>query len=181
LRSRRGRRVVAAPGPGGDGVQRTASEAGLSRAWYKPRDIDRARANIDRHGWARRLHDGYRQSAAFYLQHDSECLAAFVPRQTPLLTIPCPKCGAGPWYWGQLSADGQTLSCTSCETAYTFDPEDRTETWNVQSVLRAERIARIVEGLDAPAILYQLDRDRRCAERIALIIERFAENFSTIA
>ena len=147
------------------------------RAWYKPADIDRARANIDRHGWARRLHDGYRQSAAFYLEHDPEFLAAFVPQQTPLLTIPCPKCGAGPWYWGQLSADGETLSCTSCKTAYPRDPEDRSETWNVQSVLRAERIARIAEGLDVPAILYQLDGERRCAERIAPIIERFAETF----
>src|SRR5690606_12147815 len=86
------------------------------RAWYKPADIERARENVRRHDWARKIYASHKTAAQFYMNHDPEFLADFVPEKTPLLTTPCPKCGAGPWYWSELNEDGSVLRCQSCAT-----------------------------------------------------------------
>src|SRR5690606_13761669 len=65
--------------------------------------------------------------------------------------------------------------CQSCATEYPYDPTDRSETWDVNGVIRAQRIEFIATRLVSPAIVYQIEGDRRYAEQIAPIIERFAE------
>ena len=120
---------------------------------YKPEDIDRARQNIARHGWSGDLHEQIRRRASFYLDRDPLDLRAFISDKTPLLTVKCPECGCGPWHAFSLTDDGQTLQCTDCKTTWTWDPQDDSEDWNVQAVLRSLRIGHVSANLVSAGIV----------------------------
>lgn len=70
-----------------------AEPRGLCTA-YRPSDIERARANIARHQWARDVRDSILSTCKQYHDLPPERLAALVPEKTPLVSGHCPKCGA---------------------------------------------------------------------------------------
>lgn len=144
---------------------------------YRACDIARARENIARHAWARDLYAGIKAQAEGYLGVDRDRLRSFVPDKTPLITVVCPHCGCGPWYAYTLINTGDTLQCTDCKTTWDWDPEDASETWNIQAVIRSYRLQYILEGLESAGIVYQIEGDGRYAEQAGILVERFAEVF----
>jgi len=144
---------------------------------YKAADLARAKANIDRHEWAAKLYARMRSWTKLYDGMSRERLRSFIGEKTPLVTVKCPECGNGPWYAYQLTNGGDTLQCKACKNRWHYDPEDRSETWNVQAVLRSYRLWRILGSLEALGIVYQIEGDRQCAEKAAILVERFAEVF----
>jgi len=144
---------------------------------YKPADIDRARANIDRHKWASDLYAGIRSQADYYLEMDRDRLRSFISEQTPLITVKCPHCGCGPWYAYVLINNGDALQCLDCKTTWDHDPADTSEDWNIQAVIRSYRLKHILGGLESAALIYQIEGEISYAEKAAILITRFAEVF----
>ena len=144
---------------------------------YKAEDFERARLNIDRHAWAADLYGQTRRQASFYLDRDPEDLRAYISDKTPLLTVSCPECGCGPWFAFSLSADGRTLVCNDCGSAWEWDPRDDTEDWNVQAVVRTLRLEHVLKNLPSAGIAYQIEGDARYVSGPAEVIRRFAEVF----
>ncbi len=144
---------------------------------YKAVDIERARKNISRHKWARDLYAGIKSGAEYYLGMDRNRLRSFISDQTPLITVKCPSCDCGPWYAYALINEGETLQCLDCKTSWNWDPQDTTEEWNIQAVIRSYRLKHIVGGLDSAGLVYQIEGDSSYAEVAAILIERFAEVF----
>jgi hypothetical protein len=154
-----------------------ASKVGYPCTQYKPADIARAKDNIARSGWAMKIHDALKERAAYYLGMDRQKLRSLISDKTPLAAIKCPVCGEAPWSFYNLLEGGDVLECTDCKTRWTWDPSDRSETWNIPAVFRYYRLEYVVGGLTAAALLYQLDGDRTMADKAATVIERFAEVF----
>ncbi len=144
---------------------------------YKPDDLARARENIRRHDWARKLYSQTRSQAEPYLAMDRDRMRSFISDRTPLVTVVCPNCGCGPWYAYSLINDGDTLQCTDCRTRWDWDPDDASETWNIQAVIRTYRLKYILGGLESAGIVYGVEGDVRYAEKAAILVERFAEVF----
>ncbi len=144
---------------------------------YKPGDLARARENIRRHDWARKLYGQIKSQAEYYLTMDRDRMRSFISEQTPLVTVVCPNCGCGPWYAYSLINHGDTLQCTDCKTTWDWDPEDSSETWNIQAVVRTYRLKYILGGLESAGVVYGIERDARYAGKAAVLIERFAEVF----
>lgn len=144
---------------------------------YKPDDLARARENIRRHDWARKLYGQIKSRAGYYLTMDRDRMRSFISDQTPLVTVVCPNCGCGPWYAYSLTNQGDTLQCTDCKTTWDRDPEDTSETWNIQAVIRTYRLKYILDGLESAGIAYGIEGDVRYAEKAAVLVERFAEVF----
>ena len=69
------------------------------------------------------------------------------------------------------------LECVDCKTRWKWDPADTSETWNIPAVHRYYRLVSIMRGLPAAGLVYQIEGDRRLAEKAAVIIERLAEVF----
>lgn len=144
---------------------------------YKPDDLARAGENISRHAWARDLYGQIKSQAGYYLTMDRDRMRSFISDQTPLVTVACPDCGCGPWYAYSLINQGDTLQCTDCKATWDWDPEDTSETWNIQAVVRTYRLKYILGGLESAGIAYGIEGDVRYAEKAAILVERFAEVF----
>lgn len=146
---------------------------------YKPDDLARAGENINRHAWARDLYGQIKSQAGYYLTMDRGRMRSFISDQTPLVTVVCPDCGCGPWYAYSLINQGDTLQCTDCKVTWDWDPEDTSETWNIQAVVRTYRLKYILGGLESAGIVYGIEGDVRYAEKAAILVERFAEVFES--
>ncbi|MDE3259194.1 MAG: heparinase II/III family protein [Gemmatimonadota bacterium] len=146
---------------------------------YKPDDLARARENINRHAWARDLYGQIKSQAGYYMTMDRGRMRSFISDQTPLVTVVCPDCGCGPWYAYILINQGDTLQCTDCKAMWDWDPEDTSETWNIQAVVRTYRLKYILGGLESAGIVYGIEGDVRYAEKAAILVERFAEVFKS--
>ncbi|MBI3946587.1 MAG: heparinase II/III family protein, partial [Armatimonadetes bacterium] len=93
---------------------------------YKPKDIQNARENIERHAWARSILDGWKSSTAFALQKDRPFFEAMISDLTPgsFYGQNCPACvgrlspmgGSRVFTW-RIEAPDQ-LVCTCCGTVY---------------------------------------------------------------
>lgn len=154
-----------------------ADSANPPRAWIKPADLDRARENIARHAWARKQYEAERSSAYHMAKLGPEHARALVPDKTPLVTTRCPACAAGPWFWSELIEDGAAVRCNSCNERFAWDPEDTTEDWDVQGVIRAQRVTSIAGAIPSLALVARLDDSASCAATAAAAVERFAEVF----
>ena len=146
---------------------------------YKPDDLARAGENISRHAWAKDLYGQIKSQAGYYLTMDRDRMRSFISDQTPLVTVVCPDCGCGPWYAYSLINQGDTLQCTDCKATWDWDPEDTSETWNIQAVVRTYRLKYILGGLESAGIAYGIEGDVRYAEKAAILVERFAEVFES--
>lgn len=144
---------------------------------YKPGDIARAKDNIARHEWARKRYSTIKARASRYLDMDRDRIRSFIPRQTPLISVKCPVCGNGPWYAYALINNGDALRCKGCGTTWDHDPEDTSETWNIQSVVRTYRLGHVAGNCYALGLVYQIEGDRLYAEKAAVVVERMAEVF----
>jgi hypothetical protein len=101
----------------------------------KPADIERAKANIRQHAWAKRYVADVEEKAKRHLDRlKPEFLASMIPETTPgdPLWTPCPSCRAqgkpvhphGLWTW-ELE-DAERIRCTMCGKFFPNDefPED---------------------------------------------------------
>lgn len=91
----------------------------------KQADIDRARENIDRHGWARDFADGLAEEAHDIAGRvDDAYLETLIEYTTPGAYAPCPACRAkglpwhpnGQWSWDPATPD--LLTCSFCKTVF---------------------------------------------------------------
>ena len=144
---------------------------------YKAADIARAKQNIARHDWGKKVYARIKANARYYLKMDRDRLRSFVSERTPLVTVKCPKCGNGPWYAYRLINNGDTLQCKSCRTTWDWDSSEGAETWNIHGVIRPYRLTHILSAVADAGIAYQIDGDPRYAEKAAVLVERFAEVF----
>ncbi|MDD2707430.1 MAG: hypothetical protein PHV34_05415 [Verrucomicrobiae bacterium] len=144
---------------------------------YKAADFVRAKENIRRHEWARKKYGEIKRNADFYLDKNREWLRAFIPDKTPLCSTKCPKCGNGPWYAYDLINNGAALRCKACATTWDWDSADTSEDWNIHGVIRSERLHFILDKLADLGVAYQMEGDRRYAEKAAVLVERLAEVF----
>jgi len=144
---------------------------------YKASDIALAKKNIAGFPWAKKLYADLKKGADYYLDMNREEIRSFISPQTPLAAIKCPVCGKAPWSWYNLLEGGSVLECRDCKTRWTWDPADTSETWNIPAAHRYYRLTFIVKGLTAAGLVYQIEGDRRLAEKAAVIVERFAEVF----
>ncbi len=93
---------------------------------YKPRHIATAKANIERHAWAKDLLKSYRGSMAPTMKLDRDYFRKMVPDLTPGSTYGqvCPAClgqkcsmgETGVWLWNIRDPD--KLQCKYCRTEY---------------------------------------------------------------
>ncbi|NSW56117.1 MAG: heparinase II/III family protein [Armatimonadetes bacterium] len=107
-------------------------------AAIKPADLERARKNIEKHGWAREYVSRLRSSAdSICAQVTPEYLERMLEHTTPGCTGPCPACRAkglpwhpnGQWSWNPNRPD--QLACKVCKTV--FPNDEFPETVIVQS------------------------------------------------
>jgi hypothetical protein len=98
---------------------------------FKPADVDRAKANIQRYEWARNYATNVDRTArAMMGKLTPDFLVAMIPETTPgdSKFTPCPGCrDAGkPWHphgqWSWTPAAPEQLTCDICRTVY---PNDR--------------------------------------------------------
>ena len=144
---------------------------------YKAADIALAKKNIAEYPWAAKIYADLKQSADYYLGMSREEIRSFISPQTPFAAIKCPVCGEAPWSYYYLRENGSVLECVDCKTRWKWDPADTSETWNIPAVHRYYRLVSIMRGLPAAGLVYQIEGDRRLAEKAAVIIERLAEVF----
>lgn len=144
---------------------------------FKADDIVRARQNIEQFAWARSTYQALKERADRYLPLDDEELRGFVPRQTPFITIKCPECGAGPWYWVDLIDDGLTLRCRADGTTFDYDPTVTTEEWDIHGLFRYMRLEYILLDLENLGIVYQVEGAREYAEKARPVILEFARAY----
>ncbi|MSS72131.1 MAG: hypothetical protein EXS64_11660 [Candidatus Latescibacteria bacterium] len=96
----------------------------------KPTDLDRARANLERHAWARKVLDEMKARVAHTLAQGPDHVERMVPATTPgsSLFTNCPVCEGSPshghYRWDPQDPDH--LICTTCEAVYPNEkyPED---------------------------------------------------------
>ena len=89
---------------------------------FKPQDLEVARANIERHVWARRFLDDILASVAVIRDVAGDDLSQWIPRETPnseLFTM-CPACEAAPvhGHYSWVPQNPDQLTCTTCSTVY---------------------------------------------------------------
>ena len=143
---------------------------------FKPADIERAKANIQRYAWAKNYAAGVEQTAKRHLDRlTPEFLANMIPETTPgdPLWTPCPACREqgkpvhphGLWTWNLDDADH--LQCTMCRTVFPNDkyPEDvvlqTTVAQTADDHVLRRRDVRHLRLQDRPA---QLHRQRPLAQ-----------------
>ncbi|MEN6627718.1 MAG: hypothetical protein ABFD69_15945 [Candidatus Sumerlaeia bacterium] len=155
-----------------------ASKIGYPCTMYKPAEIARAKENIARHEWAKKEYAAIKKSANYLLKLDRDQIRAFISDKTPISHFKCPKDGQyflfPPAYADLIGENLDTLRCKNCGTEFKLD-ESAPEGENVNSVIRSRRLIYIVAGVDAAGIVYQIEGDKRYAEKAAAVIERFAE------
>ena len=95
------------------------------RTMYKPRDIENARRNLARYGWAKEIVEGWERDVALAMQQDRAFFDALIPELTPGTHYGqnCPHCvgtrslmGGGHFTWKIDSLD--EITCSSCGTVY---------------------------------------------------------------
>lgn len=96
---------------------------------YKPRDVENARRNAERYGWARDLVAGWKRDAAYALGKDRAFFDGLIPALTPGTHYgqSCPHCvgkqslmGTSPFDWQVTDPD--RITCRACGAVY---PNDR--------------------------------------------------------
>ncbi|MGH2354680.1 MAG: hypothetical protein ACRDJN_23975, partial [Chloroflexota bacterium] len=100
------------------------------RTIYKPAHLARARENLARHGWARRVVDALCAQVAPTLEGGAAFVERMIPATTPTGVgfTNCAACGAnaihGAYHWDPRNPD--RLVCTTCGTSYPNErfPED---------------------------------------------------------
>ena len=99
----------------------------------KSEDIERARENIARHGWARDYAQKLEEDASRIVARvDDAYLETLIGYTTPGAYAPCPACRAKglPWHpngqWAWDLAEPNRLTCTFCKTVFPHDdhPEE---------------------------------------------------------
>lgn len=112
---------------------------------YKPADIDRARANIERYSWAKAIRDSLVARAESVLNYDDQFFYDLVPKLTPGAEFGqvCPAClgdkcspgETGVFTWS--ISDPDHVKCRYCGTVYPNEqyPEEGTITapWSGQT------------------------------------------------
>lgn len=93
---------------------------------YKPANIATAKANVERHAWARSILAGYRRAADRLLKQDRQYFRRMIPDLTPWSTYGqvCPACvgrkcsmgETGVWKWS--IDDPDKIRCKYCGTEY---------------------------------------------------------------
>ena len=95
---------------------------------YKPRDVENARRNAERYGWARDIVEGWRRDAEFALGKDRAFFDGLTPALTPGTQYgqSCPHCvgrqslmGTSPFDWNVTDPD--RITCRACGTVYPND------------------------------------------------------------
>ena len=170
---------------------------------YKRADVERAKQNIERHAWARKVLDRIKSRAKFWLDVPEDKLAYWIPDLTPFRVVDCPVCGAG-WRfaWG---GGYDKLVCRKCK--FTWPHPDyretesqtfptpiggeqtipyykgkpsavygsaRSEVYRLSGRLRYHRVAKLSYVGDLGKA-YALTGERTYAERTRLVLLRLAE------
>ena len=170
---------------------------------YKGVDVARAKKNIERHAWARKLLADMRNRGRFWLDLPPDDLPHWIPELTPFRVVDCPACGAG-WRfaWG---GGVDELVCRKC--TFTWPHPDYAETeshtfatpvggeqtipyhkgkpstvygaaqsevYRLSGHLRYRRLGRLGSVGDLGKV-YALTGERPYAERTRLVLLRLAE------
>ena len=149
-----------------------AERAGL-RAAYRPADVERARANLARHQWAREVKDSVLSTCKQYYDLPPSRLAALVPEKTPLVSGRCPKCDAH-FASAEILDHGDVLRCVGCKHTWRCEEPDRSETWDVYGAMRSFRLRYLYLRLDSLGLAHQLTGDAIYAQRGAAVVKKFA-------
>ncbi len=152
------------------------SKIGYPCTMYKPADIARAKENIAKHEWAKKQYEQIKKSADYLLALDRDQIRAFISDKTPITHFKCPKDGQYfiHYYSDLVGKDKDTIKCKNCGAEFKLD-ESAPEGENINSVIRSKRLLYIVSYVDAAGIVYQIEGDKRYAEKAAAVVERFAE------
>jgi hypothetical protein len=145
---------------------------------YRPDDIARARENMRRHDWARRVVDGIVGICRDKFDASPADLASLVPARTPLVSGHCPQCAAH-FASAVIQAHGWQLRCAGCGMVWACEDPDRSEKWDVFGAMRSFRLRYLYLDLENLGLAWQLTDDRIWAERGAAVVRRFAEVFKT--
>jgi hypothetical protein len=197
------------------------------RTLYKPRDIENARENALRHGWARSIVASWERGTEFAMKQDRDFFVALIPDLTPGTTYGqnCPACvgvkslegETGLFGWSIDSPD--QVKCSRCGTVFPNDeypetgvlecphmgqsftyyqppaeralepdatPQQRREhallglsqrpqMTSLSSLIRMRKIGWAWGQALALAKLYAVTEQVEYAERVAWILNRFAE------
>ena len=162
---------------------------------YREADIRRAKENLRRHEWARKVLAGFRATADFWMQLPDDQIAAWIPDLTPIRVMDCPKCGANWDYAWQFQPD-LTIKCTRCalvlpnadypengretwvnplgqKVENTFHQDAKGEKYRISGRLRYERIHRL-NAAGALGKVYALTGEKAYAEKAVKVLRRLA-------
>ena len=170
---------------------------------YKSADVARAKENVERHAWARKLLAGMEKRARFWLDMPEDDLPYWIPELTPFRVVDCPDCGAG-WRFA-WSGDTDKLVCRKC--AFTWPHPDypeseshtfptpvggeqtiphykgkpstvygsaKSEVYRLSGHLRLRRLGKLGSVGDLGKV-YALTGERDHAERARMVLLRLAE------
>ena len=96
---------------------------------YKEADVERAKRNLEKHAWAKRVLEGFKSSASFWMECPDDKLSYWIPARTPFRVVDCPKCGAG-WRFAWTGND-RRIKCRDCSFTWPHAdyPEQQVQTF----------------------------------------------------
>ena len=117
---------------------------------YKNADVARAKENIERHVWARKVLDGIKSRARFWLDLPEDKFSYWIPELTPFRVVDCPACGAG-WRfaWG---GDYDKLVCRKCKFTWPHPDYEEAESQTFPTPVGGEQAIPYYKG--KPSTVY---------------------------
>lgn len=146
---------------------------------YAGESLESIRRNINRAEWAKDYYQRHIASCAVGLRSlTDDQINQLISDKTPSMIAESPNHPEHtPWYiWRYEFPD--TLVCKLDGTSYQFDPNDRSEGWNVQTLLRYYRLAHVCDQLDRVALTYRVANNPQDARVVATALKRLAEVWS---
>ena len=163
---------------------------------YSLPDIERAKKNVEKRPWARKLLQRFTKSAQFWIDVPDAEIRDWIPELTPFRVVDCPNCDAQ-WAYCWKHLPNARIKCRKCGTIYPNDkfPEAGTETLlsptgkliphpyykdakgKKHRLSGRSRYARInhLSKLGNMGRYYALTGDLACARKAVKVMRRLAE------
>ena len=142
--------------------------AGESLRWIKH--------NIEHFDWAK---DWYEKNVEYHAKKlrtlSNSQIEKLISDRTPSITSESPNHPEyTPWYiWEYVFPD--KLICKLDKAEYLYDPNDESEAWNVQAILRYYRLKYVCDHINKAALSYRIKGNAEDARVAAAALKRLAE------
>jgi hypothetical protein len=116
----------------------------------KADSLARARENLARHDWAKKLFERIRGGADFWMDKDERQIAEWIPAEDAWFKCLCPECGTQPEFaWtGNILPDGKSIQCTKCKTVFPNERYPEAHSYKIETPRGKVKTIRYHHGKD---------------------------------